>query len=62
MRWQDVAAIEVDFTLDRMRFVPGGEGRAITMRPSRVASEGRHWLNLVEIYWMPDDDERRDAR
>ena len=32
------------------------------MRPSRVASEGRHWLNLVEIYWMPDDDERRDAR
>jgi hypothetical protein len=52
LTWKDIAAIEVDFTLNRMSFVPVA-GKPIRMRENMVAADGTAWLMVIEDYWSP---------
>lgn len=58
--WSEIVAMPVDFTLDRMSFVPR-QGRPIHMRPGMVAEDGTHWLMVIEEYWQPPADRSRDC-
>jgi hypothetical protein len=58
LAWSEVAAMPVDFMLERMLFVPKSGGKPIAMHYNMVADDGRAWLMLIEDYWTgPDDDQ-----
>jgi hypothetical protein len=52
-KWSEIAAIQADFTLDRMLFVPKSGEKPIAMRINMVSADGRHWVGLIENYWRP---------
>ena len=51
LKWSEIAAIQADFTLDRMLFVPKSSGKPIVMRINMVSADGRCWAGLIENYW-----------
>jgi hypothetical protein len=53
LKWSEVAAIQVDFTLDRMLFVPKSGAKPIVMHINMVSADGRQWAMLIEDYWRP---------
>ena len=53
LKWTEVAEILVDFTLDRMLFVPTSGGKPIVMHRNMVSADGRRWDMLIETYWQP---------
>jgi hypothetical protein len=53
LRWSQVEAILVDFTLDRMLFVPTSGEKPIVMHRNMVSADGQEWAMLIENYWQP---------
>ena len=51
LKWTEIEAIQADFTLDRMLFVPKSGAKPIAMRLDMVSADGRHWAMLIENYW-----------
>ena len=62
LEWAQVRAIQVDFTLDRMLFIPTSGEEPIVMHLNMVAADGRAWAMMIEEYWEPPKDERRRSR
>jgi hypothetical protein len=58
-KWSEIAAIQADFTLDRMLFVPKSGGKPIVMRINMVSADGRYWAGLIENYWRAPKEPRR---
>ena len=59
LKWTQVAEIRVDFTLDRMLFVPTSNEKPIVMHLNMVAADGRRWDMLIEEYWQPPKKKAR---
>lgn len=61
LAWSEIVAMPVDFTLDRMSFVPH-EGKPIHMRPDMFAEDGTDWLGVIEDYWNPPNGRRSGVK
>lgn len=61
-KWSEIAAIQADFTLDRMLFVPKSGERPIVMHRNMVSADGRPWAMLIENYWRSPESKRRHYR
>ena len=59
MAWRDVWAIETDFTLDELRFIPVPGSRPIAMYREMVSREGVSFTMVMEDYWESPEDQRR---
>jgi hypothetical protein len=59
LKWKEITAIQVDFTLDRMLFIPTSDQKPIVMHPNMVSADGRPWAMLIENYWRSPENRRR---
>ena len=59
LEWSKVAAIQADFTLDRMLFIPTNGSKPIVMHRNMGSPDGGAWAMVVEQYWRPPKDSGR---
>jgi len=59
MAWRDVWAIETDFTLNELRFIPIPGSRPIAMYREMVSREGVSFTMVMEDYWESPEDPPR---